>query len=174
MSYGAASDVAAYTPELLGDSDNFTKSTLPTKSVVERFLSAGCSLIEGRLKAHGYSVPVDGNAAVYDFVKDLEVLYAAGRAEMVRMSSRIAPGERSRSQLFMDQFNTGMDQLMKMDLDRAGVGYTSPLYAGGISQSDKDSYEDDSDRVPSRFKRGQFRHSGTTRPAGVTTDETTE
>ena len=173
MSYASASDVAAYTPNLTGEYDNFTNTTKPTKTHVDRFLSAACGLIEGRIAAAGYSVPVPTSSYVYDQVSDLAALYAAGRAEMVRMTARVAATERTRSQMFMSQFNTGMDMLLKMDLSRAGlsmlgVGATN---AGGISQADKDSKENDIDRVAGRFTRGQFRATGTQRPSQTVSDD---
>ncbi len=175
MSYASASDVATYCPHLL-DSGNstFTVTTKPSISAVNRFLSAGCSLIETRLKAGGYSTPVTVSDAVYDIVVDLNALYAAGRAEMVGMTSRVAMGEKTRSQIFMEQFNRGLDALMAMDLSRAGLGSAAAMYAGGISVSDKDTQELDTDRTPLRFKKSMWRAGGTSRPAGTTTSEETE
>jgi len=170
MSYAAASDVADYTPGLLEDG-RFTTTTIPSKTAVERFLSAGCAMIESQLEAAGYSVPVPGNSRVYDQVVDLEALYAAGRAEIVRTMERVAAAERTRGQFFGKLFQDGLDALMKMDLSRAGLSPTSKLYAGGISVSDKDAVEDDGDRVKPRFERDQFRISGAQRPAGDKTDE---
>jgi hypothetical protein len=172
--YSAASIVADYTPGLLEDG-NFTATTTPSKTAVERFLSAGCSLIHGRLQAVGYTTPVPSTAAVYDQIVDLETLYAVSRAEMVRMTARVVAGERTRSQIFADMFNKGLDQLMKMDLSRAGVSHAATkMYAGGISESDKTSVEDDTDQVEPRFKRDQFRHSGTNRPGSVEGDSITD
>lgn len=174
MAYASASDVAIYTPQLLDDG-NFTLSTMPSKTAVERFLSAGCALIEGRLNAAGYSVPVGGGAAVYDQISDLNAIYAAGRAEMVRMTARVAATERTRSQMFMEQFNNGMDALLSMDLSRAGLSVAQKSgYVGGISVSDKDAVEANVDRVGSRFKRGQFRVSGTQRPSQSSSDNETD
>ncbi len=173
MAYASASDVGLYTPGLLDDG-NFTLSTTPTKAAVERFLSAGCALIETRLKAAGYSVPVGGGAAVYDQISDLNALYAAGRAEMVRMTARVSATERSRSQMFMDAFNNGIDVLLSSDLSRAGLSVAQKsVYVGGISSSDKDAVENDTDRIAPRFSRGQFRHTDTQRPSQSSNDDET-
>jgi len=172
MSYATTANVAAYCSNLLdGGADDFTQTSRPTKTQVTRFLSAGYSLINARLSAAGYSAPITDGTDAYDFASDLEALYAAGRAEMVRQTARTAATERTRSQMFMDQFNNGLDMLMKMDLSRAGVGHTSGLYAGGISQSNKSAIKADSDRVKPRFERDQFRHSGTARPSYTSDDE---
>lgn len=174
MSYASASDVAAYTPGLLDGNDDFTATTMPSKTAVNRFLSAGCALIEGRLAANGYTTPVSVSSAFYDQIVDLEALYAAGRAEMVLMTARVAATERTRSQMFTDQFNKGLDALMKLDLSRAGIAHTGTLYAGGISRSDKDTVEADTDRVAPRFRRGEFRMTGTRRPSGPVDDDESE
>ena len=169
MAYAAASNVAEYTPGLLEGGDNFTSSTKPTKTAVNRFVDAGYAIINGRLEGAGYSTPVAATATIYEQLVDLNSLYAAGRAEMVRMTARTAATERTRSQMFMDQFNSGMDALLKMNLARAGATRASAgaLYVGGISSSDKDARNADTDRVKPRFNRGQWRASGTARPSGT-------
>lgn len=173
MAYTSASNVAAYTPELLSGQGNFTSSTKPSKDAVERWIDDGAALIDGRLAAAGYSTPVGSDATVYNYIRDLNELYAAGRAEMVRMTARVAATERSRSQQFMDQFNNGLDALLKMNLARAGLTLSSEglPYIGGVSVSGKDAVNADSDRVMPRFNRGQFRVAGTQRPSGSHSDD---
>lgn len=172
MTYGSASGVASYTPNLVGEELTFTKTTIPTDTQVERWLSAGYALINGRLAGRGYGMPVPQAATVYSLVVDLEELYAAARAESARMSARIGPDERTRSQMFMQQFKDGMKELLSMDLSRAGLSHTGKLYAGGISKSDKDAVDADADRVQPRFKRGMWRVPGEVRPGGGDDDET--
>lgn len=171
MTYGSASGVAGYTPNLAGEEGTFTKTTIPTDTQVEHWLASGYAFINGRLAGRGYSTPVPAAATVYNLVMDLEELYAAARAETARMSARIAPGERTRSQFFMSQFEKGMKELLAMDLSRAGLTHTGKLSAGGISKSDKSAMDADSDRVKPRFKRGMWRMPGTLRPGGGDDDE---
>ena len=166
MTYGSASGVASYTPNLAGEEGTFTKTTIPTDTQVERWLASGYALINGRLAGRGYGVPVPATATVYSLVVDLEELYAAARAESARMSARIGPDERTRGQMFMQQFENGMKELLAMDLSRAGLTHTGKLYAGGISKSDKDARDAEADRVQPRFKRGMWREPGETRPVG--------
>ena len=138
--YSSASNVAEYTPGLLDTGSDFSTTTTPTKVAVERFLSAGCSLIHLRFEAAGYTTPITGTAAVYSQVVDLETLYAAGRAEMVRMTARVTAGERTRSQMFNDRFNKGLDQLLKMDLSLGLMAYKlqEPSRIGRIMRKLKD------------------------------------
>ncbi len=173
--YSAASLVADYTPALLDKDKNFTATTRPTKSAVERWLSSGCSLIHTRLSSAGYTVPIDPSSPVYETVVELETLYGVSRAEMVRLTARVAVTERTRSQQFATMFNKGLDDLLKLDLSEAGVGHDpSQLYSGGISESDKASVDSGDDRVEPRFRRDQFRYPGTNRPAAAGGDGITD
>ncbi len=173
MAYASASDVAMYTPWLLEQgASNFTATSRPTLVSVNAWLDRGAAVIDSRLLAQGYSIPIETSATVYDELIDLNAIYAVSRAESTRMSSRVAITERSRSQAFKTQFDQELAALLKSDLSQAGVGYTSQIKAGGLSKSDKRSECADPDRVQSRFQRGQFDIPGSDRPAG--SDENSE
>lgn len=175
MAYASASDVAAYVPNLLTDGE-FTDADKPSRDAVARYLNAGDALIDTVLGGAGYSVPVGSGATVYEFVVDLSALYAAARAELSRVSARVAAAERTRGQVFMQAFEDGLERLTEMDLSRSGVtrASTGKLYAGGISKADKKDVEGDSDRVTPRFERGLFRYPGSQTPGGTTTDTESE
>ena len=106
------------------------------------------------------------------FTAYLSTLYKPVR-KMASMTARVAATERSRSQQFMDQFNNGLDALLKMNLARAGLTLSSEglPYIGGVSVSGKDAVNAGSDRVMPRFNRGQFRVAGTQRPSGSYSDD---
>jgi hypothetical protein len=174
MSYASTSDVAALTPGLISGSSAFSASTTPTDTQVQAFLNRGYARINAELESLGYSAPMDSGATIYTYLVDLEANYGAARAETVRRSSRVGPQETTRAQMFMDDFEDGLEKLATMDLTRGGADYTSKLYAGGISVADKDSVASDSDRVTSRFNRGQFRAAGTSRPSGASGDGESE
>ncbi len=173
MTYSSASDAALYCPEIIGSGAEFDDETKPERTQVERYLTKGYGYINSRLAQAGYNTPVTSTATAYDALTDIEALYVASQVQLARMSSRIGPEERTKSQVLWDRFNFMLDGLLKQDLTRAGLTRRSgaTLYAGGISHSDKDSYEDDSDRVEPRFKREQFRRGGVDLPAGEVTDE---
>lgn len=176
MTYASASDVGLYCPEIIGANSEFSDATDPTRVQVERWLDKGYSRINTAFAGHGYATPVQSSATVYDAVVDLEALYAAARAQFARMSSRLAATERAKGQIYLKQFNDELTALFAQDLTRAGVARASggKLWMGGISESDKDSYEDDADRVKPRFKRDQFRASGAELPNSNTIDEESE
>jgi len=166
MAYATTQDVADLTPWLLGDEENFTKTTSPTEAKVQRWLDRGAAVIDTRLASKGYGVPVGTSATVYDQIVDLNAIYGAYKAESTKMSSRVTVTESTRSQMFKTDFDKQLKELLAMDLSQAGVGHTSQIKVTGISESDKKAVDDDTDRVSSRFKRGQFNISGATRPAG--------
>ena len=163
--YSSASDVSALCQNIINTEDGFTTSTSPTLTEVNSWLTSGCAIIESRLSSAGYSVPPSATTAVYGWLAELNTNYAVSRAEMSRTNIILGMGERTRGQLFEKAFWEGLDRLLKMDLSIAGLTKSNDavLYAGGISISDKDIYDSDTDRVPGRFRRGQFDFPGTIR-----------
>ena len=176
MTYASASDVALYCPEIVGADTEFSDTSAPTRTHVERWLDKGYSVINTRLAGRGYATPVTSSTTVYDTLVDLEALYAAARAQFARMSSRLAATERAKGQIYMKQFNDELAALLDSDLSGAGVSRSSTgkLWAGGISKDSKESYEDNTDRVEPRFERDQFRASGAEVPVSNTIDEESE
>ena len=172
MAYSTCAQVATLCQNLIQGASTFSSSTSPTDTAVGTWLSSGCSIIETRLAGWRYSVPVTAGTVAYDMVADLNALYGAAKAEMSRSNVTLQPGERTRGQVFMDLFWKQLKDLRDMDLTMAGLARSSTggLYAGGISQADKDSITSDSDRVSPRFQRGIFRTDGTLDPSGVVAD----
>ena len=158
MAYSTCAQVAALIPNLLNGASSFDgldNSIRPSSAQLVAFMSSGCALIEARLGALGYSTPATGGVA--GILGDLEANFAAYRAELARSSPRSAAGERSRADGFKKAFDDGLKDLAGMDLSRAGLGVAeSKFYAGGISESDKETVAGDSDRVQPRFFEGVF------------------
>ena len=167
MSYASASDVGALCRNLIGSASGFDTSTSPNGTQVAAWLSSGCALINSVLGTRGYGA-IPTTSAAYDFARDANALYAAWRAESSRINARVSPGERTRSDKFKQDFNDAIGELKSMDLSRLGVSVAnSQVYAGGISVSDRDSVEDDTDRVTPRMRRGMFRNREATEPGGT-------
>lgn len=173
MAYASASDVAVLCQNLLSGASNFSTSSSPTSSAVEAWLSSGCAVIETTLAGWGYEVPPASTTAVYVWLRDLNALFAAARAELSRTNITLTPGERTRGQLIEEMFWQGLAQLQQQDLTRAGLSRSQygELYVGGISIDEKASWEADTDRVVPRFKREQFAFPGTVRPSGISASE---
>lgn len=170
MAYASASDVAALCQNVLGADDTFSTSTCPTLAQVNRWLTSGCAVLETRLQAQGYSVPPGSTTSIYEALKDLNTLYAVTRVEMVRTNPVFGPGQRTRGQVFREMFWEELKELLSTDLTQAGLSRssTATIYVGGISEADKDTVEDDSDRVEPRFSRDMFDFAGTLKPKSDT------
>jgi hypothetical protein len=166
MSYGNTAMVAALCKNTLAGAANFSTNTNPTITEVESWLSSGCAIIEARLSSYGYAIPASEGTAIYDWLADLNNLFAASKAEMSRVNVTLGPGERTRGQVFYQMFKDGINEIDSLDLTSMGLSRISDdaIYVGGVSQDTKDTYEDDSDRVKPRFARGQFAFDETIRP----------
>ena len=169
MAYASASNVEPFCRQILSIAQGasaFSAITDPSLTDVNTWLSSGCSIIETKFQAKGYSIPIGSDATIYDALRQINAYYAVAMVELTHTNVIIGPGERTRGQLFMSRFETDLDSLLSSDLTQAGVtkSDTAPLYAGGISVSDKDSKEDDTDRVKPRFVRNQFGFPGTAKP----------
>ena len=166
MAYASASDVAAWSQNILGGASTFSTSTSPTLTSVNNWLSSGCAVIETALAGEGYSIPPASGTRVYDWLTELNSLYTAARVELSRTNITLEPGARTRGQVFDEMFYAQLDRLLDMDLSGVGLSRATAgkVYAGGISISDKDDRRADTDRVQPRFKRGQFDFPGTIRP----------
>ena len=165
MSYASASDVSGLVHNLLGPLGTFLTSTSPTLSDVDGWLTSGCSIINAHLASRGYG-PISSTSEAYGMATQANALWAAAMAEDSRLNARVSADERTRGEMFLRQFWKLIDVLTAMDLSRMGVSQVSKAFAGGISYASKQTYEGDTDRIPGRFNRGQFRNSEALTPAG--------
>ena len=179
MAYASSSDVAILTPHLLPSGSvsgsDFSASTYPTLNAVNSWLSSGCAIINTKLASYGYDA-IGATSGAYEFARDLNALYGAWRAERSLLSSRVSKMENSRADFFKKDFYEGLDMLCKLDLSNMGVtrGKAPPAdYLGGMSQSDKELTESDTDRVVPRFESGQFKNQSTQKPQRSKSDQQT-
>lgn len=175
--YATGSDVANMCRNLLASSSTFTASTVPTQAAVNSYLSSGCGILESTLQSKGYTVPVASGTAARDWLRNLNMLYAAGMSELTRINITLTPGERTRGQVLLDYFWKQLGQFTALDLTTMGVTRSTSrgtLFVGGISEASKDTYDTDSDRIAPRFARGMFATSGALTPTSnnTTSNET--
>ena len=171
MAYASASNVAPYCLNILGDSTNFTDSTMPTIKQVNGWLSSGCAVINAKILGMGYGIPASGTT-IFEALTDCNALFAAARVEMARTNVTLAPGERTRGQIFEEMARAcACSVLGAGDLTLVGLTKTSSgkLYVGGVSVTQKQTEESDTDRVTPRFNRGEFDFPGTIQPKGSNT-----
>ena len=160
--YASASDVSILCRNLLNGEDGFSASSSPSLTAINTWLSSGCSVIESRLATDGYSVPILQDTLLYGWLKELNALFGASKAEYSRLNISVTPGERTRGQLFEDKFWKQLDALCAMDLTTIGAIRNEstissmPLFVGGTSKSQKGSTKSNTDRVNPRFSKNMF------------------
>jgi hypothetical protein len=164
VTYTSASNVLPYVRTLF-KGGTFDETTFPTAVDVNAWLDAGYSRINGELEARGYSTPVPSTATCYSEIKHLESLFAAAWVYEVRMVQGNTAGGETKGNFLLQEFEREMTKLLARDLSSGTsplttTGTTGQPYAGGISIGDKDSVEDDSDRVAPAFKRGMHDSPG--------------
>ena len=168
--YASASDVAMLCRNLLGPEHAFSQSSSPSLLSVNTWLSSGCSIIESKIAGAGYAVPIVQGTTLYQWLSDLNAMFAVSRAEMSRINVTLNSGERTRGQLFEEMFWKQLDTLVtSIDLTTIGgvtnssgnsiLGQT--MWVGGTSVASKDTYKDDTDRVKPKFSVGMFNLPGT-------------
>lgn len=168
--YCAASDVAGLCKNILGGEATFTSSTSPNVQAVNAWITTGCAVIDTHLSSAGYTVPVASGTVVFGMLTRCNTLYTVARVEESRTNVTLSKDERTRAQVFDEQFGNCLGALLGMDLTLAGLTRTSTakIYAGGISVTDKQNQEADTDRVTPRFMRDQFDFPGTIQQTGTT------
>ena len=168
MAYSKTDMVAALCLNILDSDTDFSTTSHPTADQVDVWLSSGCSIIETHLSSWGYSVPPGSSSGVWYMLADLNALFGAARAELSRVNVTVAPGERTRGQVYNDMFWKGLFELRLLDLTEMGLSRRSgdKIYVGGVSKDDKDTWVDDDDRVEPRLRRGMFKMPGSVYPDG--------
>ncbi len=116
-------------------------------------------------------MPPAVSSGIYGWLADLNNIWAASKVEFSRTTATVGPGERTRGQIFEQQFWAGLDKVCNLDLTLMGLSRVSndKIYVGGTTDTEKDTWEEDTDRIKSRFFRGQFAFSDTIRPDDSTT-----
>lgn len=167
MAYASSSDVSSICPHLIGSTaSTFDTSTSPTLAEVNAWLSSGSSIINAKLASKGYDA-IGANSAAFEFARQANAFYGAYMAERSRLSARVSKQENTRGDVFKSDFEDTLEMLIGLDLSRMGVSRSNAPptpYAGGISQSDKENYEADTDRIAPRFARGMFGNAETQKP----------
>ena len=179
MAYSSCTLVAGLIPNLINGASDIENTCnddmLPASITMVAFMSAGCSLIEGKINSLGYAAPGAGGA-LSEYLGVIEAQFTAWQCEAGRSSPRTAKGERSRADTFRKAYEAGLRHLDKMDLSMLGLtplqATGSGWYSGGTSVADKQAAEADADRVAPRIARGQFANpSNPDAETGEGTDE---
>ncbi|NIV40478.1 MAG: hypothetical protein GWN58_67085 [Anaerolineae bacterium] len=166
MAYGSASGVAALCKHLTTQGDGaFNNDTTPTRRQVLAFLDDGSALMDAEMSQNGFSTPVTASlvTAVLDPIAEFYAAAMAESVETVRRSDWQGTSESSKPTHWMELHRGAMDRIM-MERGKAlsilgatrGTSLAYGLHAGGLSEDEKDTWEDDSDFIEPRFKIGMM------------------
>lgn len=145
------------------NSGTFDSSSTPTLSQVESFLTLGSAQIGAMLVSYGYS-QAQSDA---DVLAVLETWNAFSACEMIELTHPSAgggfPGEErtSRLQVFSGWRKTAKEVLQSDALQAIGGNRTHPVSTGGVSISDKEVIEEDTDFEPYLFAKDKHSHPAT-------------
>mgnify|MGYP001594522959 FL=1 len=170
MAYCVASDIHAVCPHLFLPASAIDTSTCPTLVQVNAWITTGCLIVDSKLATLGYA-PIGSATAAYGIAQDANINYAAYRSELSRLSARVSRDENTRDAKFFQAFKDALTMLGELgDLTTMGVSLTTRAkpYAGGISVTNKEIDEDDTDVVHGRFQREQLANRESLTPTGTT------
>ena len=142
----------------------FSTSSIPTLTQVEQFLTNAHDQMASWLEEAGYS----STQTDADVLGALEPYNAYGGAYMVELTQPSVswePREGSRAYLFKQLFEEAKKLIGRDGLQLLGATKSKQLSrdlaAGGISISDKDTIEEDTDHPPYWFYRDLHQHPST-------------
>jgi len=178
QSYGSIEEIEALVPYYATDSGKFGTTTRPTLAAVEKFVDRVSAVLNVLLAKAGFSIPVeqaDARLAIDEFVVTWAQMYchSANRAGPFSPERREVRQELSFRQLmeeamaFVEGNALGLERLGATRTHKRGEG----LYAGGISISNKDDFEQNTDRVIPAFTRDMQRPSELGRSQKLSAEE---
>ncbi len=147
----------------------FDETTMPTLSQVESFITDAYYDIGTKLMDYGYSDTQSGTKIV-GVLQHYNALGACAKVELTQPSVGYKAGENTRYDRFYKEFEKVDKLIQSPAFERMGAtksyGLSAGLSVGGISISDKEEIETDSDHEPYFFTRDLMKH-----PDTVVTDE---
>lgn len=159
-SYGTMNGVAALVPQHANVAAEFDANTEPSQDVVETWINDLSDVINVILDDYGYDVPATGRLATW--LKVFVQQEVAAQIRSLYRRRRRGPSEDEQQEEYRDLL-TNIDKvhayLDERESGRAAMVAAVP-FAGGISLSDKQAREDDSDRTKPAFTRDLHENPG--------------
>ncbi len=153
-------------------SGTFSASTIPSLTQVEEFITDAYYEIGVMLTNYGYSDTQAGTKIV-GVLQHYNALGACAKVELTQPSVGYKAGENTRYDRFFKEFGKLKDLIESPAFERMGAGKSNALSAGlsagGISISDKEDIETDTDFEHYTFTKSQFSNPGTT--SGTETEQ---
>lgn len=128
MAYGTVAGVEALLP---GMGSAYSSAAIPISAELQNWLDQGAAVINRKLAGAGWAAPVGSGAAVYPELTALNNLYAAAYAVQARGLDSVTGEGETRSDVWLERFNTQLSDLCSSNL--AGVGVTTATTTTGSS-----------------------------------------
>lgn len=126
MAYGSETGVEALVPA----AGAIDASSIPTTTQLATWLDEGAARIDRVLSSAGYSVPVSASADVYEELRALNNLYAGAYVLRARGLDRMQGTEENRSDVWLAEFRTILNDLAMSNLVAGGASLASPVTTG--------------------------------------------
>lgn len=170
MAYGNVSGVAARCKELIAGNATFTDSTTPSERQVQNFLNDASALMDAVFASLGFTTPIT-DTDVTPILDPIAEYYAAMEAESTRLVERSnweGAAEESKPTHWKQLYDNAMKSLTNnggFALMILGAGKARDLsyglHAGGLSDDERDTWNDDSDFTRPRFTMGMMENATT-------------
>ena len=148
----------------LTDNGAFTSNTVPTLSQVEEFITDTYHEIGNVLITYGYAKTQD-DTDVLGTLQHYNALGTCAKIELTQPSVGYRTGENTRYDRFFKEFDKVRGLIESIGFQRLGATRVYELSeymtAGGISISDKETIETDSDFEKYIFEKDLMKHPGT-------------
>lgn len=116
MPYASAAGVASRIPGV-----GLTAISTPDSGQVDTWLAQGAAIIDRKLAGAGYATPVGASALLYPELVALNELYAAAQALRARALDSVTGAGEMRSDVWLREFMTQLNDMVRSDLTGAGV-----------------------------------------------------
>jgi len=158
---GDCMDEVAALERQLTDAGVFDGDTTPTLSQVEKFITDTYDEMGVFLTEYGYAKS-QTNADILGVLQHYNALGAAAKCELTQPSVGYKAGENTRYDRLFKEYIKVKDLIQSIGFQRLGATksweLSAALSAGGISISDKEVIEDDTDFEPYIFTKDIHRH----------------
>ncbi len=157
----------------LTSSGTFDVNSVPTLTEVEDFITDTYYELATKLLDYGYSM-TQTDADILGTLQHYNALGACAKVELTQPSVGFKAGENTRYDRFYKEFSK-VDTLIKSPaFQRMGATksyeLSAGLSAGGISISDKQDIEDDSDAEPYLFTKDLHKNAGLSTDGDLSTE----
>ena len=147
----------------LTDSGSFGTATVPTLTQIEEFITDSYYELGTYLTDYGYN-RIQAGTNIVGILQHYNALGACAKIELTQASVGYKSGENTRYDRFYTEFMKVKGLIQSPAFERMGAtkgwALSAGISAGGVSISDKEDIETDTDFEPYMFEKDLHRHPG--------------